>query len=225
MGLLFVFFKVCPLLLICLHAFFESYTVYKYARPEAGPSSETQAYSLLWLLSCLSFFFYELAVAYKELSFPAVTPLLAAGSALGIALFICGVFLRLSAIRELKAAFGTPAWAAKGVSLTARGVFTWVRHPSELGLALMCLGLALAGNALAIFGAFAFVLLPLMLLRIRQEERWLMRQTQGAYAGYAATVPGLFPISRRAGRMPKMPPDGQEMELGQGSASCAPDRG
>jgi protein-S-isoprenylcysteine O-methyltransferase Ste14 len=216
MGLLFAFFKVCPLLLICIHAFFESYTVYKYARSESGQSSEIQAYSLLWLLSCLSFFFYELAVTYRALSLPAVTPLLAAGSTLGIALFTCGVALRLSAIRELKAAFGTPPWAAKGVSLTTRGVFTWVRHPSEFGLALICFGLALAGNALAIFGAFAFVLFPLMLLRIKQEERWLTLQTQGAYAGYAAAVPCLCPIFRRYGRTPNARPGGRGTGLAPG---------
>jgi protein-S-isoprenylcysteine O-methyltransferase Ste14 len=179
---------------------------------------------------CVSFCLYELAVAYKALSFPSVTPLLAAGSAIGIALFACGVFLRLSAIQELKAAFGTPPWAAKGVSLKTDGIFTRVRHPSELGLALICLGLASTGNSLAAFGAFAFLLFPLMLLRIKQEERWLMLQTQGAYAGYAATVPCLFPTIRPSRRRRftsalNVRPDGQGKGFAPGSALCAPPQG
>jgi protein-S-isoprenylcysteine O-methyltransferase Ste14 len=216
MSVLFLLLKTCPLLLICTHAFLESRAAHRFAGPSSGPAAELKAYSSLWLISCLSFCLYELAAAYQALSFPAITPLLAALSALGTALFACGVFLRLSAIRELKAAFGTPPWAAKGVSVKTDSFFAWVRHPSELGLVLICLGLALAGNSLAVFAAFAFILFPLMLLRIKQEERWLMRQTQGAYASYAASVPCLFPISLPAGRTPNARPDGQGTGLAQG---------
>jgi protein-S-isoprenylcysteine O-methyltransferase Ste14 len=157
----------------------------------------------------LSFLLYELAIAYKALSILAVTPFVVAGSALGTALFACGVLLRVSAIQALKAAFGTPSWAAKGVCLKTNGIFAWTRHPSELGFTLICLGLALAGQSPAAFGAFAFVLFPLMLLRIQQEERWLMLQTDGAYAGYAASVPRFCPILRSSGRTPNMRPSGQ----------------
>jgi protein-S-isoprenylcysteine O-methyltransferase Ste14 len=208
MGILFILLKAVPLLLMCIHAFMESRAAHRSAGPSSGPADELQAYSLLWLISCVSFCLYELAVAYNALSFPAITPPLAAESALGTALFACGVFLRLSAIQELKTAFGTPPWASEGVSVKMDGIFAWVRHPSELGLALICLGLALAGNSLTAFGAFAFVLFPLMLLRIKQEERWLMRRTQGAYASYAASVPCLFPISRPTRPMPNARPDG-----------------
>jgi protein-S-isoprenylcysteine O-methyltransferase Ste14 len=202
--------------MICAHAFLESYAARRSAAAIPSQPSEAQHYSLLWLVSCLVFCLYEFAVAYRALSFPAVTPLLLAGSALGIGLFAWGVFLRLTAIRQLKAAFGTPPWAATAVSLKTDGVFRWVRHPSELGLSSMCLGLALAGNSLAAFGAFAFVLFPLMLLRIKQEERWLLLQTHRAYAGYAASVPCLCPIFRAAGRTPNVQPDGQGTGLAQG---------
>ena len=104
-------------------------------------------------------------------------------------------------------------------------VFAWVRHPSELGLTLICLGLACASNSLAAFGAFAFVLFPLMLLRIKQEERWLMLQTQGAYAGYAASVPCLCPIFRAAGRPPNVQAGGPGTGLARRSALRAPRRG
>jgi protein-S-isoprenylcysteine O-methyltransferase Ste14 len=216
MSVLFFLLKICPLLLICLHALLESRAAHRSASPVSGPPGEAQDYSLLWLISCLSFCLFELVVAYRALSFPAVMPMLAAGCSLGSLLFACGVFLRLSAIRDLNAAFGTPPWAAKGVSVKTDGVFAWVRHPSELGFALICLGLAFAGNSLAAFGAFAFVLFPLMLLRIKQEEHWLMLQTQGAYAGYAASVPCLFPISRPAARTSNVQPDGRGTGLAQG---------
>jgi protein-S-isoprenylcysteine O-methyltransferase Ste14 len=74
----------------------------------------------------------------------------------------------------------------------------------------------LAGNSLAAFGAFVFVLFPLMLLRIKQEERWLTLQTQGAYAGYGASVPRIFPIFHRSGQTQNVRPGGRETGLAQG---------
>jgi protein-S-isoprenylcysteine O-methyltransferase Ste14 len=216
MIVLLVLVKVCPFFLICMHAYLESSAADKFAKPVSGPHEVEQDHSLLWLMSCFSFLFYELYVAYRALSIQAITLLHALGSALGIVLFAYGVFLRLSAIRGLRAAFDIPPWPLKEVSLKTDGVFGWVRHPSELGLTLICLGLALAGHSLAAFGACAFVLFPLTLLRIKQEERWLMRQTQGAYAGYRASVPCLCPIFRQAGGPLKARPGGRGTGLAQG---------
>src|SRR5215469_16187324 len=117
MSVLLVFLKIAPFFLICIHAYLESRAAYRSAGPVSGPAAGAQDYSSLWLISCLTFCLFELSVAYKALFFLTVTPPLAAESALGTGLFACGVFLRLSAIQELNAAFNTPPWAAGDASL------------------------------------------------------------------------------------------------------------
>ncbi|MGO9486794.1 MAG: methyltransferase family protein [Rhodomicrobium sp.] len=188
--------KLCPLALVLGHAFFEARAAHKYVEPAPVLPGAPQSFSLLWLVSAVAFFLYELFTIYAAFSLTAISTLLAAGCASGIALFACGTLLRLAAIKELRAAFNQPPWAAAEVSLASGGVFAMVRHPSELGTALMCLGLALATGSPAAFAICGAVLLPLMLLRIRQEEVWLRQKTHGAYAKYAAAVSCICPSFR-----------------------------
>ncbi len=183
--------KLCPLALVLGHAFFEARAAHKYVEPAPILQGAPQSFSLLWLVSAVAFFLYELFTIYAALT--AVSALFAAGCATGIALFACGTLLRLAAIKELRAAFNQPPWAAGEVSVAQSSVFAMVRNPSELGTVLMCLGLALAAASPAAFAICGLVLLPLMLLRIRQEEVWLAQNTGGAYAKYAASVPCLRP--------------------------------
>ncbi len=185
--------KLCPLALVLGHALFEARAAHKYVEPAPVLPGAPQSFSLLWLVSAVAFFLYELFTIYAAFSLTAVSALFAVGCASGIALFACGTLLRLAAIKELRAAFNQPPWAAGEVSVAQSSVFAMVRHPSELGTVLMCLGLALAAASPAAFAICGLVLLPLMLLRIRQEEVWLAQNTGGAYAKYAASVPCLRP--------------------------------
>ena len=185
--------KLCPLGLVLAHALFEARAAQKYGEPASEPQGAPLRFSLLWLLSAMAFFLYELCAIYAVFSHTAVSALLVAGSACGVALFVCGVALRLAAMKELQAAFNQPPWAALEVSVASGGVFAMVRHPSELGLALMCLGLALAAASPAAFAICGAVLFPLMALRIRKEEAWLRQKAGRDYFEYAALVPCICP--------------------------------
>lgn len=187
MGTAFALFclRLCPLVLALGHAFFEA----RAARQYAQPAGARQSFSMLWLISAAAFFLYELFAIHAALSLAEAGTLLVLACACGTTLFTCGVLLRLAAIKELRAAFNQPPWATADPILAAAGVFAMVRHPSELGLALMCLGLALAAASPTAFAIFGIGLLPLMLLRIQREEAWLRQKTHGAYSKYAASVP------------------------------------
>jgi protein-S-isoprenylcysteine O-methyltransferase Ste14 len=185
--------KLCPLALVLAHAFFEAGAAQKYCEPASKPQGAPLRFSLLWLISAAAFVLYGLFAIYAAFSHTAVSAQLVAGSACGVALFLCGVALRLAAIKQLQAAFNQPPWAAPEVSVARGGVFAMVRHPSELGLALMCVGLALAAASPAAFAICGAVLFPLMALRIRKEEAWLRQNTGGDYFEYAALVPCICP--------------------------------
>jgi protein-S-isoprenylcysteine O-methyltransferase Ste14 len=185
--------KLCPLVLVLAHAFFEAGAAQKYCEPASKPQGAPLRFSLLWLLSAVAFVLYGLFAIHAAFSHTAVSAQLAAGSACGVALFVCGVALRLAAIKQLRAAFNQPPWAALEVSVASGGVFAMVRHPSELGLALMCLGLALAAASLAVFAICGTVLFPLMALRIRKEEAWLRQKAGRDYFQYAELVPCICP--------------------------------
>lgn len=91
--------------------------------------------------------------------------------ALGSALIVAGVALRLAAIRALGAGFVSATVApARAVR---RGPYRWLRHPSEVGLVLAAAGgAALVGSVLALAIAVA-VLAPLSLARCAAEDRAL----------------------------------------------------
>lgn len=188
--------RLCPLVLAVGHAFFEARAAHRYALPPGEAQGAPLSFSALWLVSAAAFVLYELFAIHAAFSLAAVGALLVAGCAAGVALFGCGVLLRLAAIGELRGAFNQPPWAGGEVSLASGGVFAMVRHPSELGLALMCVGLALAAASPGVVAICGGVLLPLMLLRIRREEVWLGQITRGAYAKYAVSVPCICPSFR-----------------------------
>jgi protein-S-isoprenylcysteine O-methyltransferase Ste14 len=194
-----VFLRLCPVILVLIHAFYESRAARRYSQSFAW---NNQDYSMLWLISCLSFCGYEIYVCYSAFSLGDVTAQYLVKFLLGLSLFAWGVHLRTLAIRKLGKSFAMPPWAQSDISLKRDGVFGRVRHPSELGFVAICLGLALVVDSTAAFGIFASVLLPLTLLRVRQEEQWLKHHTNGAYTAYAASVQCMLPaISvRHAGR-------------------------
>jgi protein-S-isoprenylcysteine O-methyltransferase Ste14 len=112
----------------------------------------------------------------------------------GVALLAAGVALRWTSLRALGERFVTHP-APRG-DLCRDGIYAHLRHPSELGLLACALGAALLlGSPLAATGVVS-LLLPLVVWRLRREDRALLATLGGAQADYAATVPGLLPIGR-----------------------------
>jgi len=108
---------------------------------------------------------------------------------LGGAALLSGVALRVAAIRTLGDDFVSTHRAG---ALVTGGVYRVLRHPSETGQLLLALGAALLAQSGASALWLAAVILPLTLLRLRREERALLRHAP-AYAAYRARVGGLLP--------------------------------
>jgi protein-S-isoprenylcysteine O-methyltransferase Ste14 len=115
--------------------------------------------------------------------------------ALGASLMLAGLSLRAAAVRTLGGQFVTELPpAGPSPSLVEHGVYARVRHPSEAGNLAVVLGATLllesrAGLALALAGV-----LPVVLGRIRLEDRHLARVFGSEYSRYARRVRGLVPL-------------------------------
>jgi len=109
---------------------------------------------------------------------------------IGAVLALAGARLRGRSIRVLGADFVTEHRAPP--SLVTHDVYAWVRHPSEIGLLALVLGVTtMAPTTMGI--AAALVLGALVFVRVAREESRLAADLGGPYARYAAQVPAFVP--------------------------------
>lgn len=114
------------------------------------------------------------------------------GSLLGSALMSAGIGLRVAAIRALGARFANSVLVEVEAPIRS-GVYRYLRHPSELGLLGIGLGACLLMSSWVAFGVWALGLLPLVLIRVRQEDAQLLDMFGASYRDYTRNVPGLLP--------------------------------
>jgi len=114
--------------------------------------------------------------------------------ALGIAVWLGGIALRLNSIRVLGRFFTYDVAISQGQHIVEQGPYRWVRHPSYLGSLLAQIGFGLSlTNWLA-------MILPVCCLaagyvyRIPIEERALQRGLGPAYAEYMRRTWRLIPF-------------------------------
>ena len=113
----------------------------------------------------------------------------------GVALVAIGGVLRLAPVFILGNRFSGLVAIQPGHTLVTGGLYGVIRHPSYLGLLLITLGWGLAFRS----GAGVLITLltiPVILARIRSEERLLGEQFGAEYAAYRARtsrlIPGLY---------------------------------
>lgn len=135
------------------------------ARRGADPSRFGAPGTYLALVSALGL----LATTWAACGLPAPH----AHSWLGLVLVMCGVLLRAVAIRTLGASFTSETVLTPGRPLVKAGIYSWLRHPSEVGLLLVAFGLAVLGGSLVALAMASLVVAPSVALRIAQEERLL----------------------------------------------------
>ena len=109
-----------------------------------------------------------------------------------------GIALRYGAISLLGRQFRTEIVPREG-DLVTRGIYAKQRHPSETGLLLICGGAGLLSASWLALVATSFVILPLVLWRLRLEERQLNRAFGSKYTRYRQRVGGLLPHLTTAG--------------------------
>jgi protein-S-isoprenylcysteine O-methyltransferase Ste14 len=128
---------------------------------------------------------------------------------LGVALTALGLWIRISAMRQLGARFSPLLALQREHALETSGWYARVRHPGYLGALLANWGAALAfGSALALPLAGAMTLIQWD--RVRREERLLAGHFGEAWRDYArrtgALLPRLAPRRSAPGADKKSPP-------------------
>ncbi|MCC6765368.1 MAG: isoprenylcysteine carboxylmethyltransferase family protein [Deltaproteobacteria bacterium] len=114
----------------------------------------------------------------------------------GFAVLLLGVWLRRSAARALGRQFTVGLSVLADHELVVSGPYRWLRHPNYAGLLLVALGTAMMIESPTAAGVSLVLWLPLALLRIRLEERTLLRHLGDAYGEYRrgrwCLVPGVY---------------------------------
>lgn len=110
----------------------------------------------------------------------------------GCTVFLLGLSFRLAAIKSLGLFFTSHIGVTCDHHLVTTGVYRHIRHPSELGLMLISVSLAIIMNSKpALLGAFC-VITPLSVLRICLEDALLANQFAEDFRRYKESVPALF---------------------------------
>lgn len=145
-----------------------------FARASAGDSSwlDDSTPDRLWMLSAAAFVTFEVTAALSAATTAAPLPWRIGSVVIGLAAAAAGVRLRCLAIGALGASFAAPPYRSAPAVLAGQGLYASIRHPSELGLALIAAGMA--GIALSLPAVIMVaVTIALAVLRIVREERWL----------------------------------------------------
>lgn len=111
----------------------------------------------------------------------------------GLLTATAGISLRSLAIAALGDSFQTKHSLAAPDRLQTTGLYAWVRHPSESGLLLLALGCGMLLQSMVAVSLVVFVLLPLVIVRIRTEEAVLRQICGAAHERYCRRTPLLVP--------------------------------
>ena len=133
---------------------------------------------------CLLTGFAVFAIWWTSIVFAGAAP----GLQLVLGLLIAGVggVIRRRAVALLGSDFVSDVESERiGQSaLLTNGLYARVRHPSELGLALVTLGAVMAASSSVGLAVWMCLLMPLSYLRIRLEETHLRERFGNAYFAY-----------------------------------------
>lgn len=112
---------------------------------------------------------------------------------LGIAIILVGIFIRWTAILQLKKAFTVDVAISKDHKVKKDGLYRVVRHPSYLGLVMEFLGLSLLFNSWATLLLINLPIFLALIYRMRIEEELLSDTFGNEYQDYMTQTKRLFP--------------------------------
>jgi len=115
---------------------------------------------------------------------------------LGIGIFFLGIILRWISIVQLDKGFTVDVAITKNHNLKTDGMYRHVRHPSYLGLFLICFGLSVSMNSLLSMAVISVSILAALIYRIKVEETTLIEEFGDTYTDYmkktSRLIPGLY---------------------------------
>ena len=111
----------------------------------------------------------------------------------GVLVCVLGLFVTIWARRTLASNWSSDVTFKQGHELVRSGPYRFARHPIYTGLLVMCLGSAIEIGRLHSFVGIAVVLIGFG-IKIKQEERLLIRHFPDAYPAYQIQVKALVPF-------------------------------
>ena len=119
--------------------------------------------------------------------------ILSAQSIVGLALIVIGLIIRIAAAGTLRRFYSSTLEIREDHQLITHGVYRFTRHPIYLGAIMGCIGVPVyvsSLHGLLIISA----LIPLILHRIKVEERMLTEEFGDTYRAYRKTTKKLIPF-------------------------------
>lgn len=113
----------------------------------------------------------------------------------GAALMLAGILLRAASMRHLGVFFLSHVELLPSHRLVTHGIYSVVRHPSELGLLMICLGAAILLFSPSGLAFFCMVMLPLSLYRTSLEDSLLAKRFPLEFRRYRLVTPRLLPLA------------------------------
>lgn len=110
----------------------------------------------------------------------------------GIVLMVCGIIIRIKGVAELQGFFSTAVEKLEGHVLIDRGLHALIRHPAYLGTLMISFSIVVALRASWWMFLFPVLTVAGVLVRIRKEEEFLVRQLPG-YGDYMKKTRRLIP--------------------------------
>jgi protein-S-isoprenylcysteine O-methyltransferase Ste14 len=123
-------------------------------------------------------------------------------SALGVCLFVAANLLRVSAIRALGKYWSLHVEVRERHPFIRSGPYRYVRHPAYLSFVVEHVAVPLVANAWWSLGVAVLVYVPMVVLRMRVEERALVAKFGQAYCAYQREVGALWPKGLLSWRKP-----------------------
>jgi protein-S-isoprenylcysteine O-methyltransferase Ste14 len=112
---------------------------------------------------------------------------------IGVGMIFLGLIIRIVAMGTLKKNFSNRLRIREGHTLVTNGIYHWIRHPAYLGLILIVLGIPVLLSSVLGF-LVMFLVVPLLLHRIKLEEAMLIGQFGAKYEEYMSQSKRLIPF-------------------------------
>ncbi len=150
--------------------------------------NDKKSLTLLWLTIPLS-----LTIGFLTANRQEWNVLNHAIAILGLTVFIIGIIIRWISIIRLNKEFTVDVAIIKNHHLKTEGMYRYLRHPSYLGLILICSGLSIAMNSIISFTVITIPILLALGYRIKTEENILISQFGETYKDYMMKTSRIIP--------------------------------
>ena len=111
----------------------------------------------------------------------------------GLSIFMIGIIIRWISIIQLNKEFTVDVAITKNHNLKTDGMYKNLRHPSYVGLLLICFGLSISMNSIISLTVITIPILLALIYRIKIEENTLIKEFGETYKDYMIKTYKIIP--------------------------------